>query len=855
MSNFTIFPEHIEFLSNFSKNYIKRDGSIAMTNTLDIGTNKIINITTPTNPNDGANKAYVDGVVTGGSNNVEIGGYVQIETNTRLTETSGNSLLTNSATGKNITFQTVDSAINFSVNNGVSNYLSISNLGTITVEKDIIWAETLGQITKTSTDDICMKYSGLTTDTDYAIKQTSNGKTYLNAKTGQSVVLSVNNSELLNLSLSKCILSTDLDIYEAINDGNPALNIGSLATEHISIQTIYDSGAQTLDKVTITTKTASATADKGKIEFYVDDVLISTIKDSGVDLETGQQFEINGTSVLTATTLGSSVINSSLTTIGTLTGISLTGSITQTGGDYTLYDATNDGSPYIGLGSSVTEALIIQSVYESSGQTLNKVTFNTKTAISDANKGQYEFSVDDTLVMTIDDDAINISSGKQYEIDGTSILSSTTLGTSVVNSSLTSVGTLTSLSVSGTVDLESYMALGNGSALDANSGLLIDYDTTYTTIGQQLCILGTVTGASDANVYGVRIAPESITVPDGSTTAIVSSVHITEPNITETGSGSVTTASTVYISDAPTEGANNYALYVASGATALDGSFDVDGASTLDQVTINTTDGDFLVNDGVNTTLRITSSGAIDLATGNESGALNIGTGGNRAITLGAAGSSNTASLALASNGVLTIDSDSTISIDGVGNSNFTVNNGDITISTLTSGNILLSSIGYVDVESVRFTGANIGLSADTDVMVLSSGNLTVNGNVVPGSDNVHDLGTSSLKWDDIYATNSVIQTSDLRLKDNIKLTDLGLDFINSLNPVSFNWKHKNDTVHYGFIAQEIETLLSDKLFGGFVDEDPNNNNSYKGLRYTELIAPIVRAIQELTQKISKLDL
>jgi len=44
---------------------------------------------------------------------------------------------------------------------------------------------------------------------------------------------------------------------------------------------------------------------------------------------------------------------------------------------------------------------------------------------------------------------LNLASGKTYKINGTDVLSSTTLGSGVVNSSLTSVGTLTSLNVSG----------------------------------------------------------------------------------------------------------------------------------------------------------------------------------------------------------------------------------------------------------------------------------------------------------------------------------------------------------------------------------------------------------------------
>ena len=48
---------------------------------------------------------------------------------------------------------------------------------------------------------------------------------------------------------------------------------------------------------------------------------------------------------------------------------------------------------------------------------------------------------------------LNLASGKDYKINNTSVLNATTLGSGVVNSSLTNVGTLTSLDVSG-LDLQ-----------------------------------------------------------------------------------------------------------------------------------------------------------------------------------------------------------------------------------------------------------------------------------------------------------------------------------------------------------------------------------------------------------------
>ena len=48
---------------------------------------------------------------------------------------------------------------------------------------------------------------------------------------------------------------------------------------------------------------------------------------------------------------------------------------------------------------------------------------------------------------------LNVASGKGYQIDQTEVLNATTLGTGVVNSSLTSVGTLGSLTVSGNISI------------------------------------------------------------------------------------------------------------------------------------------------------------------------------------------------------------------------------------------------------------------------------------------------------------------------------------------------------------------------------------------------------------------
>ena len=94
-----------------------------------------------------------------------------------------------------------------------------------------------------------------------------------------------------------------------------------------------------------------------------------------------------------------------------------------------------------------------------------------------------------------------------------------------------------------------------------------------------------------------------------------------------------------------------------------------------------------------------------------------------------------------------------------------------------------------------------------------------------------------------------------------------GLDFINRLSPKSYKLNGGTRT-HYGLIAQDVETVLSDISkptadFAGFIkmipeeeapkhEENPNTETTY-GLRYGEFIAPMIKAIQEQQAQIEAL--
>lgn len=145
----------------------------------------------------------------------------------------------------------------------------------------------------------------------------------------------------------------------------------------------------------------------------------------------------------------------------------------------------------------------------------------------------------------------------------------------------------------------------------------------------------------------------------------------------------------------------------------------------------------------------------------------------------------------------------------------------------------------YVD----NGSGVNLG-------MILQSVYLILNKSIIPGTTATYDLGSSPNKWKDIWATNPVIQTSDLREKKEIEDSDLSLEFLNKLRPVSYRWKKGDNGKHYGFIAQEVIKTLDGKEFAVI----RGNEKDHYGIAYNELIAPMVKAIQELNSRIKYLE-
>ena len=62
---------------------------------------------------------------------------------------------------------------------------------------------------------------------------------------------------------------------------------------------------------------------------------------------------------------------------------------------------------------------------------------------------------------------------------------------------------------------------------------------------------------------------------------------------------------------------------------------------------------------------------------------------------------------------------------------------------------------------------------------------------------------------------------------------------------------------HYGLLSQEVKSAIdahTTKDYAAFVLEDPSDVTSSQMLRYEELIAPMVKAIKELTARVAELE-
>ena len=107
------------------------------------------------------------------------------------------------------------------------------------------------------------------------------------------------------------------------------------------------------------------------------------------------------------------------------------------------------------------------------------------------------------------------------------------------------------------------------------------------------------------------------------------------------------------------------------------------------------------------------------------------------------------------------------------------------------------------------------------------------------------DITGSLLVTGSAFVT-SLTETSALRYKKYVKDLNSETDNIYQLRPVHFRWRDDNRK-DYGLIAEEVEKIYPDLVTKG-------DNGDALGISYTKLTALLVKTIQELTDRVEKLE-
>jgi hypothetical protein len=277
----------------------------------------------------------------------------------------------------------------------------------------------------------------------------------------------------------------------------------------------------------------------------------------------------------------------------------------------------------------------------------------------------------------------------------------------------------------------------------------------------------------------------------------------------------------------------------------------------------------------------------------NTTGSNNTANGTN-SLYLNTTGSDNTASglnslLYNTTGSSNTANGRSSLVFNTTGSNNTAMSRNSLRFNTTGSNNTAIGRDSLLN----NTTGSNntaVGLNAlSFNEIFDNTTGLGANSEV--DGDNQVQLGDSQTTT---YAYGSVQNRSDQRDKTDIRDTVLGLDFINKLRPVDFRWDYREDyreiveeeinkeeinkeinkeestkkiiehekdgskarkRFHHGLIAQEVQKVIRDSNidFGGFQDHKINGGKDVLSIGYSELVGPLIKAVQELTTQVNNL--
>ena len=183
--------------------------------------------------------------------------------------------------------------------------------------------------------------------------------------------------------------------------------------------------------------------------------------------------------------------------------------------------------------------------------------------------------------------------------------------------------------------------------------------------------------------------------------------------------------------------------------------------------------------------------------------------------------------------------------------------------------------VGYNAGSGLTTGGSNVLIGSSLTMADVTDSNAIIIGTGISGNGDRFSFGKGSNVVQNTFTSDANwSRTSDERLKTNITSIDYnGLNFINELRPVTFNWKASQDvptdmeqykanenlmdtdtTIDF-LIAQEVKAAMDKHGINNFSGwKEDNDKGKTQLLSKEAFVVPLIKAVQELSAKVKALE-